>query len=217
MSSELNFAIKGFDKDLSCRGYKFEIGQTYKHDGLVKACKGGFHCITAHPLAVFDYYPPAGSRFCRVTISGTLDSDDSIKTAAEILTVASEIGFAELTQEAVDWAMARAKPESETATGDQGAASATGDQGAASATGTRGAASATGTRGAASATGYQGAALACGYEGRVRGANGNALFAIERSENYDILSIASGIVGRDGIKPNTWYLARSGHLVEVAS
>jgi hypothetical protein len=236
--------IKGFDANLRCRGYQFAIGETFKHEGPVVMCGAGFHAVTDHPLAVFDYYAPAGSRFCRVTLSGQTINDGGNKTAAEILTVGQEIGITGLVQEAIDWVTSRAKPEGEIATGTrgaasatgdqgaasatgtqgaasatgyQGAASATGDQGAASATGTRGAASATGTQGAASATGYQGAAMASGCLGQVKGADGNALFAVER-ETWDgpILSVASGIAGRDGIKADTWYRCAGGKLVETA-
>jgi hypothetical protein len=141
--------VKGFDLDLKCRGHQFEIGKTYQHEGRVKACESGYHAITDHPLAVFDYYAPAGSRFCRVTLSGAMDSDDKVKTAAEFLTIGEELGLSQLTQEAVAWVLARTTPEGETATGSRGAASATRCQGAASATGNQGAASATGNRGAA--------------------------------------------------------------------
>ena len=191
-------AIKGFDANLQCRGFQFAIGETYKHDGTVKACQGGFHAVTGHPLAVFSYYAPAGSKFCRVELSGATDTDDNEKTAAEIITVGEEIGLSTLVREAVAWVTSRAKPEGERATGDRGAASATGN------------------RGAASATGNLGAALAAGFEGRVMGADGNALFAVERSNNYAILSVACGIVGREGIEPNVWYRARAGKLVRVA-
>jgi hypothetical protein len=102
------------------------------------------------------------------------------------------------------------------ATGDYGAASATGDRGAASATGYRGAASATGDRGAASATGEKSGAAAFGYDGRVSGANGCALFALERDDEWNITSTASGIVGRDRLKPDTFYRCVSGQLVEAA-
>ena len=180
-------AIKGFDQNLQCRGYQFKVGETFKHEGSVRACEGGFHAITGHPLAVFDYYVPAGSRFCVVEMSGATHSDDNEKTASEILKVGGEIGISGLVREAVEWVQARATPEGETATG---------------------------IRGAASATGYQGAASATGYEGRVMGAKGNALFAVERDPlTYGIISVAAGIVGRDGLEPDTWYRCVGGKLV----
>jgi hypothetical protein len=103
------------------------------------------------------------------------------------------------------------------ATGYQGAASATGYQGAASATGDQGAASATGTQGAASATGYQGAAISVGPNGRVMGGqDGVSLHADEWNDDWsEKVSAASGIVGKDGIKPDTWYVCKGGKLVEV--
>ncbi|KAF1692684.1 DUF7666 domain-containing protein [Pseudoxanthomonas koreensis] len=101
------------------------------------------------------------------------------------------------------------------ATGDQGAASATGDRGAASATGNWGAASATGYRGAASATGNWGAAMSSGYAGKVMGKDGNALFLVERNDDYEIIATWAGIAGRDGIKADTWYTLRGGVPVEA--
>ncbi len=194
-------AIKGFDKNMQCRSFQFEAGKEYRHDGPVKACESGFHAVTGHPLAVFQYYAPAGNVFYHVELSGQTDCDDGEKTAAEILKVGNEIGISDLVNEAVAWVMDRSTPEGNSATGYQGAASATGDQGA------------------ASATGDQGAASATGYQGKVLGTDGNALFAVERGEwdgrGYPILSVACGIVGKDGIKANTWYWAKDGKLVEV--
>jgi hypothetical protein len=182
-------AYKGFREDLTCspegKPFQFEIGGTYRHEGKVKACKSGFHVITGHPLALFQYYAPAGTRICQVEISGKMDSDDGgEKTAAEILTIGKEIGLTQLILDAVKWVNDRAKPVdgnftaadqtsvmtadyggAATASGTRGAATASGYQGAATASGTGGAATASGDWGAATASGDGGAATASGYQG----------------------------------------------------
>jgi|GEM_PF-2607237 len=210
-------AYKGFDRDLKCRRFQFEIGKTYTHEGKVEACRSGFHAIEGHPLEVFIYYSPGVSRFCVVEVDGDIQrhTGDS-KVAASILTVVKEISIRDMVHDAVKWVMDRSKPEGEEAAGDRGAASATGTQGAASATGYQGAASATGYQGAASATGTQGAAMASGYLGSVSGEDGNALFAVER-KTWDgrIMSVACGIVGKDGITAGVWYRCEGGKLVSA--
>lgn len=128
-------AIKGFSANLTCRGFQFEAGSTYNHEGVVQLCASGFHAITGDPLSVFQYYPPAGSKFFRVEISGKIDSSDDDKSAAEILLVGEEIGLDLLAKESVEFQFSRTIPEGKTATGDQGAALATGDRGAALASG----------------------------------------------------------------------------------
>ncbi|MBK5958075.1 hypothetical protein CCR97_08070 [Rhodoplanes elegans] len=167
-------AFKGFDAQLRCRGYQYEVGKTYEHAGKIEACASGFHACE-HPLDVFGYYAPASNRYAEVTLSGEMDGNDSdTKIAAARITINVELSISDLVRRAWDYVWSRATIEGETATGncgaasatgDSGAASATGDSGAASATGYRGAASATGDRGAASATGYRGAASATGYRG----------------------------------------------------
>lgn len=104
-------AIKGFDKNLQCRGYQFEIGRIEKHGGKVEACESGFHAITGHPLAVFRYYAPGLSVYHRVELSGSMHTDDDEKTAAEILKVGAQIGMSDLVKEAVKWVTDRATVE----------------------------------------------------------------------------------------------------------
>ena len=203
-------SIKGTDLNLRCRDFQFEVGKTYTVSGDIKACERGFHAcpIEHHPLSVFEYYPPGQSRFWEVTQGGETSAKDNKLASAEI-TISVEISIGDLVKRAWDYVWSRA----EKCDGDH----ATGERGAASATGARGAASATGDWGAASATGERGAATASGYEGRVMGRDGNALFAVERDNRCNIVSVASGIVGKDGIKAYTWYLCKSGKLVEAQS
>jgi len=154
--------IKGFDRDFSCRGFKFEIGKTYRAEGEIKACENGFHLIPAdhNPLAVFGYYEPANSRFAVVEYGGATDRDGD-KIAAEEITVIREITKGELISKAIMFCGRKAASNS----GTGGAASNTGARGAASNTGARGAASNSGPGGAASNTGYGGAASNSGLHG----------------------------------------------------
>jgi hypothetical protein len=140
-------SIKGFDKDWKCRGYQYALGKTYEHAGKAVVCSNGFHACTtdAHPLSVFNYYPPAGSKFALVRQFGETNSDDSIKIASAKITIDFELTIGDLVKRAWDYVWSRCTLEAGSqATGDLGAASATGDLGAASATGYPRCASATG-------------------------------------------------------------------------
>jgi len=221
---------KGFDKDLKCRGFQYEVGQTYTHEGPVDACTGGFHACE-HPLNVFNYYAPAaGSRFAVVEQSGDLSRHgEDTKVASRTITIKAELDLPGLIRAAIEYTFSRAKPvdpespDSATgyrgaasATGYRGAASATGDQGAASATGYRGAASATGYRGAASATGRYGAAISVGYNGRAMASDTGAIVLAYRNEDGEIIHIRASKVGDNGIKAGVWYsLNEDGDFFEV--
>ena len=185
-------AYKGFDKDLKCRGFQYEIGKTYQHDGDAKACESGFHACE-HPLDVLSYYA-AGSRYALVEQSGQLSRHgDDTKVASSKIKIKAEIGIAGLVHAAVEYVNSRCGPVDP-----ESPASATGD------------------RGAASATGYQGAAMAAGFNSRVMGAKGNALFAVYRKEDGSILHAKAAIVGEGGIKDGVWYsLNKHGEFVEV--
>ena len=158
-------AYKAFDKDLSCRGFKYEVGKEYEETGDIKACEKGFHACP-YPLDVFGYYTPAGSRFCEVEQSGKIDDSESDKVCSSKIRIGAELDIRGLVKAAVSYVKERctnecnAEPGKPATAGDRGAATA-GDSGAATA-GNSGAATA-GDSGAATAGNY-GAATAgnCG-------------------------------------------------------
>ena len=201
---------KGMDKDMKCRGFQYEVGKEYETDKAV-ACECGFHACE-YPLDVFNYYPPAGSRFFEVEQSGELSKNDGdSKVASTKIKIGAELNIAGLVKAAVEYTKERCtQGEGERATGTRGAASATGDYGAASATG---------YQGAASATGEASIAVASGIEGKAMGALGCAICLVERGEwdgeTYPILSAKAAVVDGKTIKPGVWYTLKGGEFVEV--
>ncbi|MBT1308943.1 hypothetical protein JQN08_17120 [Phocaeicola dorei] len=170
-------AYKAFDKDLSCRGFKYEVGKEYEETGDIKACKKGFHACP-YPLDVFGYYAPARSRFCEVEQSGQIDDSESDKVCSSKIRIGAELDIRGLVKAAVSFVKERctnecnAEPGKPATAGNYGAATA-GNRGAATA-GYSGAATA-GNYGAATAGNY-GAATA-GYRGAATAGNYGAATA----------------------------------------
>lgn len=55
MSENVITSYKGFDKNMKCRGFQYEVGKEYEMDGEVKCCNQGFHACKS-PMEVWDYY-----------------------------------------------------------------------------------------------------------------------------------------------------------------
>ena len=209
-------AFKGFDAQLRCRNFQFELNKSYTHDGPVIACEQGFHACE-YPLDIFKYYAPATSRFGEVELSGETNKEGSdTKIAAAEITIKCELKIPELVAAAVRYIIDRTKRvDGNHAAGERELIKAHGDRSVATVTGQWSAATATGYQSAATATGLRSAATATGYEGKVRGKDGCALFLVERDERMEIVSVWSGIAGRDGIKPDIFYTLKSGQPVET--
>ncbi len=159
-------SYKGFDKDLKCRGFAYEIGKDYEQDSSTLCCNNGFHACE-FPLDVFNYYAPGGnSRYCAVTQSGVTDKDggDS-KVASSKIHIETEIGLDGIIKAGVKFILDKVNWENQkkTNTGDRSAATNTGDLSAATNTGYQSAATNTGDQSAATNTGYRSAATNTGY------------------------------------------------------
>jgi len=224
-------AYKAFDKDLSCRGFKYEVGKEYEETGYIKVCEKGFHACP-YPLDVFGYYPPAGARFCEVEQSGKIDDSESNKVCSSKIRIGAELDIRGLVKAAVSYVKERctnecnAEPGKPATAGYSGAATAgysgaatAGDYGAATA-GNCGAATA-GDRGAATArgkasTGSNGLSVARGKNVQVKGGIGAILvIAEERDNTYDIVDWKAVVVDGEVVKADTWYRLENGELVEV--
>ena len=82
---------KAFNKDLSCRNFKYEIGKTYEFDGKPKCCEKGFHFCKSI-AETYSYYPRSkDTRICKVEALGEIDTDDEIKYCTNKIRIIEEV------------------------------------------------------------------------------------------------------------------------------
>ena len=178
-------AFKGFNKDLTCRGFQYEEGKEF-HTEKAECCEEGFHACE-YPLNCFGYYSPAQSVFHEVELSGEMDKNrDNTKVCATDIKIGARISIAGLVKAAIEFTMSKVDKEAKS---DErhGFASATGYRGASSATGDYGASSATGYRGASSVSDPTGVAVAWGHEAKAKGCLGAHLILSDWRYIGDIL------------------------------
>ncbi|EOC5568253.1 hypothetical protein ACI5BU_002832 [Salmonella enterica] len=157
--------FKGFNKDLKCRDFQFEIGKTFHHDGKVEACVSGFHACEC-PFDVFSYYSPADSRFAETISFGITnrEEDGDTKIASASITIKAELTLPQFIQRGIEWIWSKIDKslEQQIMCGNCSAATNTGNWSAATNTGNRSAATNTGNRSAATNTGDRSAATNTG-------------------------------------------------------
>ena len=222
--------FKGFDKDLKCNGFQYEVGKDYEQEGEVKCCESGFHfCET--PFEVFRYYSPSYSRYCEVEGDGIVDqAKEDSKVATSHIHILVEIGLnglikagVKLILDKVDFKDAKSTNtgyrSAATNTGDCSAATNTGYCSAATNTGDHSAATNTGNRSAATVVGKDSVAIVTGRDGRARGALGCWIVLTERGGfdgvTYSIKEVRTFKVDGVNIKENTFYRLVDGKPVEV--
>ena len=192
-------AYKGFDKDLKCRDFQYEVGKTYEMDGDIKCCNIGFHACE-NPLDAFGYYAPADSRYCKVEQSGTLSKDaNGSKVASSKIRVQCEIGLKGIIEAGVKFIFDKVnwKDNKESNTGDRSAATNTGN------------------RSAAKVSGEESIAIVTGSDCMASGALGCWLVLTERDENYHIKEVKAVKVDGKRIKADTYYKLVDGEVKEV--
>ncbi|HEN3607690.1 TPA: hypothetical protein U5E44_000832 [Yersinia enterocolitica] len=226
MSKETVITFKGFDQKLQCRGYQFEIGKTFTHEGKVEACGSGFHACES-PFDVFGYYSPADSRYAVTESFGTIDreEDGDTKIASASITITAELTLPQFIQRGIDWIWSKVDKSLEqqimtgnrsaatntgnrsaaTNTGNQSAATNTGHQSAATNTGNQSAATNTGDWSAAEVSGSQSVAASFGEGGKAKASENGAIVLCYRNDDGELIHIRASKVGENGIKPDVWY------------
>ena len=193
--------FKGFDKDLKCRDFQYEIGKEYTEE-KADICNCGFHACE-FPMDVFGYYPPSDSRYCEVELeANNQKSSDDSKRVGKKISVKAEIGIAGIIKAGVEYIKEQVNWEDDKATN----------------TGYQSAATNTGDRSAAIVEGKESIALATGIDSKAKGKIGCFIVLAEWKEidnEYHIVDVKSAKVDGKNIKEDTFYTLKDGKFVEV--
>ena len=142
-------AYKGFNKDMTCRGFQYEIGKAYETDAA-DLCSIGFHACE-NPLDCFSHYAPGKAvqvhalrelgefglapelLYCEVEIedNGQRSPEDS-KVVGKKIKIGAELSTEQICKLHFEYVRSRCDPAKTNAAGDRESASA-GERGSASA------------------------------------------------------------------------------------
>ena len=96
-------SYKGFDKNMQCRGFQYEVGKEYEMDGNIKCCERGYHACES-PMEVWDYYDMLTSRFAKVVQSGKIDKKEgSTKVCSSKIKIAAELKLGDIIKLGIEW------------------------------------------------------------------------------------------------------------------
>ena len=233
---------KGFDKDLRCKDFQYEVGKEYETE-RAEICEEGFHACE-FPLDVLWYYNPADSRFCEVELDANEQTHDDSKRVGKKIKIDAEIGLSGLVKAGVKFILEKADFENAKATntgdcsaatntgnrsaatntgnrsaatntGDCSAATNTGDCSAATNTGNWSAATNTGNWSAATVEGKESIAIVTGNGSKASGKRGCWLVLTERDNKNHVLGVQAVKVDGKTIKEDAFYTLSGGKVTEV--
>ena len=220
-------AYKGFNPDMTCRGFQYVEGKTYETD-RAELCRTGFHACPL-PLDTLRYHPLASSVYREVEVAADAEGDGD-KIASRTIKIGTKISLTGMIRAHIDLLWQRIEPKRDESTaatsGHQSTAATSGDRSTAATSGYESTAATSGYQSTAATSGYQSTvivegeqsiALAGGTDCKARGSDTCWLVLVERDEDGHILGVRAVAVGSevDGItiEPDTYYALRDGRVV----
>ena len=93
---------KGFNKDMTCKGFQYEEGKEY-HEEEAIVCRKGFHACE-YPLDCFNYYNPAESVFHEVELGEDAHGDrNDTKKCSKSIKVGARLDIAGIIKVAINY------------------------------------------------------------------------------------------------------------------
>ena len=216
-AAEVVTSFKGFDHELKCRGFQFEVGKTYTVEGKIEACRNGFHAVDAdNPFHVWDFYPIIDdegrlARYAEVVQSGDMSREDDAnkrgtKIASASITISAELTLPDFIKKAVSRIVETTRgkgadtPKNSAKIGSSGDSAKIGSSGDSA---------------KIDVSGSDGVVASAGVSTRIKAKAGTWVSVAEFDESSPpkCIGFATGKVGEDGIPPDTWLVAKGGTLI----
>ena len=238
-------AYKGFNRDLTCRGFQYAEGETYQTD-RAELCATGFHACPM-PLDTLRYYPLGTSVYHAVEVDADAHRGAD-KVASKRIKIGGRMSLAGLIEAHLSLAFKRADQaegtdestavtsgyrstaatsgyrstavtsgdESTAATsGYRSTAATSGYESTAVTSGSRSTAATSGPRSTAKVEGGHSIAVAGGHQCRAMGSLGCWLVLAERDDDGAITHLEAVQVDGECIKPDVAYMLWDGQVVEA--
>ena len=246
MSEKVIKSYKGFDKDMQCRGFQYEVGKEYNMNGEIKCCNRGFHACKS-PLEVWDYYDMLNSRFAEVEQTGKIDEKEkSTKVCSSHIKIKAELKLADIINIGVEWLKDVTSPSKVKtdgvlndngdrkkqigSSGDSAKIGSSGDyakigsSGNSAQIGSSGYSAQIGSSGDSAqidSTGEDSVIMCAGNKSKAKAKIGSWITLAEwewsdEKNRYVPICVKTEYVDGENIKADTWYQLKNGKFVEVA-
>ena len=207
---------KGFNRDMTCRGFQYKEGETYKTDSA-KLCESGFHACE-NPLDCFVYYNPANSVYHEVELDATEETGDDSKRVGKRIKIGAELSVANICKAHFEYVKEHTTNEEQ---GKDYANLSAQDGSSLSAQNWSSLSaqywSSLSAQDRSSLSGGKDCVLAA-FNSKAKAGIGSLIALANRKWNgdrYEITDFKAGIVDGKIIKPDTWYKLENGEFVEA--
>ena len=209
MSDKVITSYKGFDNNMQCRGFQYEVGKEYEMDGEIKCCNRGFHACKS-PMEVWDYYDMLNSRYAEVEQSGKIDEEEnSTKVCSSHIKIKAELKLADIINIGVEWLKDVTSP-SKVKT--DGVLNDNGDR--------KKQIGSSGYSAKIDSTGEDSVIMCAGNKSKAKAKIGSWITLAEwewsdKKNRYVPICVKTEYVDGVNIKADTWYQLKNGKFVEV--
>ena len=236
--------FKAYNKDMTCKGFKFEEGKTYETK-RAKCCETGFHLCT-NPFDVLDYYDLTDSVFSEAEALGKIDRhDEDSKIATTKIKIGAKLSFGGFVNACVSFLLETTKRKNKTgnsaklaasgnsaqlaasgnsaklaASGDWAQLAASGDWAKLAASGDWAQLAASGNSAQLELNGKDSVGAIVGFAGKIKAKKGCWITLAEWKQNSDgryvPVCVRSAQIDGEKLKKDVWYRLVDGEFKEVS-